>query len=327
MQTIKKIIYFIIFTFIYELSATDGIIQDYLVNDLCTKLDANGMKERVFTLRTKGREGIKGIILHNTVCQSLKETIKTYYDNGVSAHYTIDIDGTIYCHVKPENKAFHAGRSQFRAMTSLNEEFIGIEYVNPGYVEEGKTYYTSWGPTFNIQGDERNWFYLSQKQLEANGRLLNYLQKEYAIPGWRILSHSDISIGIKFDITPTYSYKQAFEQYEVGYYPKELDINLNDFKDLNDYHYLNLIHLYGYKSFDENAKNEIKAFQMHFSNSNISGVISEETKKDILNLCIDYSEYNDRYCGIDEKFKKEFREWIRGNKERTKGFEKYLRKI
>lgn len=52
-------------------------------------------------------------------------------DPGVSAHYTIDRDGSVYQHVDETEKAFHAGVSEMPdGRSGVNDFSIGIELVN-----------------------------------------------------------------------------------------------------------------------------------------------------------------------------------------------------
>ena len=73
------------------------------------------------------------IVLHATVLDSVQEVCEHFAkaDPGVSAHYTIDRDGTVYQHVSEKDKAFHAGVSEMPdGRTSVNDFSIGIELVN-----------------------------------------------------------------------------------------------------------------------------------------------------------------------------------------------------
>ena len=52
---------------------------------------------------------------------------------SVSAHYTVDEDGTIFAHVPEERRAWHAGVSYWAGARDVNARSIGIEIVNPGH--------------------------------------------------------------------------------------------------------------------------------------------------------------------------------------------------
>ena len=51
----------------------------------------------------------------------------------VSAHYTVDEDGTIFAHVPEDRRAWHAGVSWWAGERNVNARSIGIEIVNPGH--------------------------------------------------------------------------------------------------------------------------------------------------------------------------------------------------
>jgi N-acetylmuramoyl-L-alanine amidase len=76
---------------------------------------------------------IDTIVLHATVLNSLHEVIAHFEnpDAKVSAHYTIDRDGTIISHVREDKRAWHAGQSRMKdGRTGVNDFSIGIELVN-----------------------------------------------------------------------------------------------------------------------------------------------------------------------------------------------------
>jgi len=76
---------------------------------------------------------IDTIVLHATVLNSLDEVTAHFADpaSKVSAHYTIDRDGTTVSHVSPDQRSWHAGQSKMMdGRTRVNDFSIGIELVN-----------------------------------------------------------------------------------------------------------------------------------------------------------------------------------------------------
>jgi N-acetylmuramoyl-L-alanine amidase len=76
---------------------------------------------------------IDTIVLHATVLNSLDEVIGRFADtqSKVSAHYTIDRDGTTVRHVAERERAWHAGQSRMKdGRGGVNDFSIGIELVN-----------------------------------------------------------------------------------------------------------------------------------------------------------------------------------------------------
>jgi N-acetylmuramoyl-L-alanine amidase len=81
------------------------------------------------------------VVLHATVLNSIDAMMEHFgkESSQVSAHYTIDRDGTIVCHVPEELRAWHAGVSQMRdGREDVNNFSIGIELVN---LNDGKDPY------------------------------------------------------------------------------------------------------------------------------------------------------------------------------------------
>jgi len=76
---------------------------------------------------------IDTIVLHATVLNTLEEVIEKFANphSRVSAHYTIDRDGTLVCHVPERLRAWHAGQSKMKdGREGVNDFSIGIELVN-----------------------------------------------------------------------------------------------------------------------------------------------------------------------------------------------------
>ncbi|MBV8526285.1 MAG: N-acetylmuramoyl-L-alanine amidase [Acetobacteraceae bacterium] len=75
------------------------------------------------------------LILHYTGMRTAEEAIGRLRNPaaGVSSHYVVEEDGTIWGLVPEENRAWHAGVSYWRGATELNSRSIGIEVVNPGH--------------------------------------------------------------------------------------------------------------------------------------------------------------------------------------------------
>jgi N-acetyl-anhydromuramyl-L-alanine amidase AmpD len=73
------------------------------------------------------------VVIHATVLSSLDEVIRHFADpaSKVSAHYTVDRDGTVVCHIPEHRRAWHAGKSRMKdGRTAVNDFSIGVELVN-----------------------------------------------------------------------------------------------------------------------------------------------------------------------------------------------------
>jgi N-acetylmuramoyl-L-alanine amidase len=80
-------------------------------------------------------EPLDMIVLHYTGMQSAAAAIQRLRDPaaGVSCHYVVEEDATVWRLVAEQRRAFHAGASYWRGNTGLNDRSIGIEIVNPGH--------------------------------------------------------------------------------------------------------------------------------------------------------------------------------------------------
>lgn len=83
------------------------------------------------------------IVMHYTAGTTAESAIRTFQNpaSRVSAHLTVDTDGTVYQHAPFNIKTWHAGPSQYMGYSGLNSHAIGIEIVNAGWLrDEGSEY-------------------------------------------------------------------------------------------------------------------------------------------------------------------------------------------
>jgi N-acetylmuramoyl-L-alanine amidase len=132
-----------------------------------------------------GRD-IDTIVLHHTASNDTQGDLSTLTSagSGVSAHYLVGRDGTIYHLVDDNLQAWHAGESIFRGEPSVNLRSIGIEITNDG---SGHTPFT-------------------EQQYKALTQLVPYLAQRYDIPIENIVGHKEIAIpvGRKSDPAPNF---------------------------------------------------------------------------------------------------------------------------
>jgi N-acetylmuramoyl-L-alanine amidase len=98
---------------------------------------------------------------------------------GVSAHYTIDEDGTVYAHVAEARRAWHAGVSHWAGVDNVNARSIGIELVNPGH--------------------EYGYREFPEDQIAALITLCHGILLRHPIPSALVLGHSDVAPARKDD--------------------------------------------------------------------------------------------------------------------------------
>ena len=125
--------------------------------------------------------GISSIIIHYTGMETAKAALDHLCNpsSRVSAHFTIDEDGTLYNHVDPEKRAWHAGVSKWGSLENFNDFSIGIELVNPGH--------------------EFGYRPFPDAQIDALISLMNDLFDRYPIKPELVLGHSDIAPDRKQD--------------------------------------------------------------------------------------------------------------------------------
>lgn len=122
------------------------------------------------TYGSRNGTDIDAIMLHHTAGSTASGAAQALNSRGLSAHYVIDKDGTIYQMVGDERRAFHAGGGSIRGDgRDVNDRSIGIEIVNLG---NGTDPYT-------------------EAQYRALERLIPYLTNRYDIPTRNIVGHSE----------------------------------------------------------------------------------------------------------------------------------------
>ena len=155
----------------------------------------------------KRSRDVSGIIIH-AMGQYIKYKGEDYFAKdwldflGLSVHYYIDVDGTIIKGVDPDYRAYHAGKSEWKGETDLNQSFIGIELL-----VEGAYNYSLLKQKIN---DVENKPYTS-KQYQSCAKQCVYLLREYPkITEDRILQHSQVS-GADVRPDPKFDAGKAFD--------------------------------------------------------------------------------------------------------------------
>ena len=121
------------------------------------------------------------LVLHYTGMETGAAAVKRLCDPEakVSAHYTVDEDGTIFGHVPEAARAFHAGVSYWAGATDINGRSIGIEIVNPGH--------------------EFGYRSFPDAQIAAVIELAEDIFTRHRIPAERVIGHSDVAPARKMD--------------------------------------------------------------------------------------------------------------------------------
>ena len=132
-----------------------------------------------------------------------------------SAHLVVDRDGSAWQIVPFNRKARHAGRSQWRGLTSLNQYSIGIEIANFGWLDPQAdgSYRRSDTSRFAARdvtvaplpgcAEVKGWENYPSVQLDTVERLVGSLLNKYPSIV-EVVGHQDISPGRKFDPGPAF---------------------------------------------------------------------------------------------------------------------------
>lgn len=188
------------------------------------------------------------LLLHYTGMQTAQAAIDRLCDPAaeVSAHYTIDEDGSIYRHVPETRRAWHAGRSHWAGETDINGRSIGIELVNPGH--------------------EFGYRPFPEAQLSALIPLAGDIVARHEIPAARVLGHSDVAPGRKQDPGELFDWARLAAA-GIGLWPGDAEPCSKDDARSS-------LARFGY---DITADGVVVAFQRHFRPSRVDGVLDDET--------------------------------------------------
>lgn len=134
------------------------------------------------------------IVIHYTVADKAN-SIKILTQQQVSAHYllTDDPQPVVYGLVDETQAAWHAGVSNWKAFTQLNNSSIGIEIVNPGYTDT---------PAGRVYAP------FKQAQIDTLIPLLKDIVARNHVAPENILGHSDVAPLRKQDPGPMFPWIQ-----------------------------------------------------------------------------------------------------------------------
>ena len=208
------------------------------------------------------------LLMHYTGMESGAGALERLCDPAarVSAHYLVDEAGCVTRMVAEDKRAWHAGVASWAGRSDINGCSIGIEVVNPGH-ELGY-------PDF------------PQAQMAAVEALSLEILGRHAIPGPRVLAHSDVAPmrkadpGEKFDwaglglrgighfVEPAEIVEgPALKKGDRGETVSELQYRLADYG-----YGLEVMGIY-----DEVTEAVVTAFQRHFRPARVDGVADVST--------------------------------------------------
>ena len=220
-----------------------------------------------FNTRKRSISDIKFIIIHYTGMRKELSAIKRLCDikSKVSAHYLIKKNGSVLNLVPPLYEAWHAGKSTWKNLKSLNKYSIGIEIQNSGH--------------------DNNYENFSQRQIISTKKLLKYLIRKYSINFKNVLGHSDISPDRKKDPGEKFPWKRLAKNKLCQWHnlnekklKKKRLIKLNFVEESN---FMKNLKKIGYdrilqKNLNLQKRILIIAFQRRFRQGLINGISDEE---------------------------------------------------
>lgn len=233
-------------------------------------------------------ERVRFLVLHYTAIDDA-ESLKVLTQGQVSAHYLVKthpdtLDGKpVVLQLVPESqRAWHAGVSNWHGRSSLNDTSIGIEIVNKGFTEK-------------MLG--REWYPYNESQIKLIERLTKDIVERYNIDPTDVVAHSDIAPLRKSDPGPLFPW-QRLALLGIGAWPDDATVTKYiDGRNKRDMASVSVIQQalarYGYQipqsgELDDETKQVIKAFQMHFRAQDFSGVPDVETEAIALALVEKY---------------------------------------
>ena len=124
----------------------------------------------------------RGIVLHDTAGRLERGDAVNWFlraDAKVSAHVTIERDGSISQQVGFERRAWHAGRSRYRGKGDVNGFAFGIELVNLGKCTKLRDgHFQPWFKALYRDGEDGLRFAFAQSKPHGKGWWLDYTSEQ-----------------------------------------------------------------------------------------------------------------------------------------------------
>ena len=219
-------------------------------------------------VKKRSYKSIKYIIIHYTGMKKEFLAINRLCNikSKVSAHFFIKKNGSLLNLVPPLYEAWHAGRSSWKNLKSLNKYSIGIEIQNPGH--------------------DNNYENFSKNQITSTKKLVKYLIREYKINPKNVLGHSDIAPDRKKDPGEKFPWKELskfkasrWHNLDEKKLVRKRLILLNFAEEISFFKNLNKIGYLKISQKNHNLKKKkflTKAFQRHFRQKLINGIPDQE---------------------------------------------------
>ncbi len=224
------------------------------------------------------------IVIHHTSA-NFEESVNILTkasSRPVSSHYLVpdpsDESYTkdkleIYELVPESERAWHAGRSYWAGKSGLNDQSIGIEVVNQTYCKTS-TAKTNKPPRLCFYPD------FAESQMKILITLLDeILERHPDIKPVNIIGHSDIAPSRKIDPGPRFPWQRLYKLGIGAWFDDDTVVKYWEQFAAKPMPLINVqraLGTYGYKIeptgiMDEQTRNALRAFQLHFRPSEVTG--------------------------------------------------------
>lgn len=233
---------------------------------------------------------VRYVVLHYT-WENKADSLAILTEQDVSAHYLITDDepAQVWQLVDEHRRAWHAGASSWYGVSGINTGSIGIEMVNLGAREQGP----------GIPERREDWDAFSASQMQRLIALLQDIVARHKIRPQNIVAHSDIAPQRKIDPGPNFDWQQLaqaglgrwFNAQQVAQLQREYE---EQGVPSIAWAQEQLTRL-GYAieptaQLDEQTRNVIRAFQMHYRPARYDGLLDAETAAIMQDLLAQSSE-------------------------------------
>jgi N-acetylmuramoyl-L-alanine amidase len=231
---------------------------------------------------------VRMVVIHHTTSdfQRALDALTLPSDRPVSAHYLLPEPGDstygeqglkVHALWPEEKRAWHAGVSHWAGRSELNDISIGIELVNQTYCHEEET-----DSAAENGADPASICFYPDFAVEQMDMLLDLLrdisERHPGIKPVNIVGHADIAPQRRIDPGPRFPWQRLFREGFGAWYDDETVVRYWEHFRTDMPSMLQLqdaLQTYGYPivlsgSYDTQSRKVIRAFQMHFTPSQVT---------------------------------------------------------